>query len=186
MSRDASFAPDLHRRRRQRLLDALGDGLLLLSTAPEQRRNGDVLHEFRPGSDFHFLTGFPEPEAVLAAWRTGRGRHRAVLFVRPRDPAREIWDGPRHGVAGARARFGADEAHPIGELWHRVPDLVAAHDRMFHRLGADAAFDRRLLDAFAAIAQKRRRRQPAAHPTLPIPSYARITHVATGRSVVVR
>lgn len=67
MSRDASFAPDLHRRRRQRLLDALGDGLLLLPTAPEQRRNGDVLHEFRPGSDFHFLTGFPEPEAVLAA-----------------------------------------------------------------------------------------------------------------------
>ncbi|MFN6196858.1 MAG: aminopeptidase P N-terminal domain-containing protein [Planctomycetota bacterium] len=174
MSRDASFAPDLHRRRRQRLLDALADGHLLLPTAPEQRRNADLLHEFRPGSDFHFLTGFPEPEAVLAAWRTGRGRHRTVLFVRPRDPAREIWDGPRHGVAGARVRFGVDEAHPVAELWHRLPELAAAHGRMFHRLGADAAFDRRLLDAFAAIAQKRRRRQPAAHPTLqdPIPALA--------------
>lgn len=174
VSRDAVADPVLHRRRRQRLLDALGDGLLLLPTAPEQRRNGDVLHEHRPGSDFHFLTGFPEPEAVLAAWRTGRGRHRAVLFVRPRDPAREIWDGPRAGVAGAVRAFGADEAHPIGELWHRLPDLAGAHGRLFHRLGADPAFDRRLLDAFAALAQKRRRRQPAAHPAIedPIPALA--------------
>jgi Xaa-Pro aminopeptidase len=174
VSRDALFAPDLHRRRRQRLLDALGDGLLLLPTAPEQRRNGDVLHEYRPGSDFHFLTGFPEPEAVLAAWRIGRGRHHALLFVRPRDPAREVWDGPRQGVAGARARFGVDDAWPIGALWQQLPELLAPHARMFHRLGADAAFDRRLLEVFAAIAQKRRRRQPAAHPILqdPIPAIA--------------
>ena len=174
VSRDAVHDPALHRRRRQRLLDALGDGLLLLPTAPEQRRNGDVLHEHRPGSDFHFLTGFPEPESVLAAWRTGRGRHHAVLFVRPRDPAREIWDGPRAGVVGAVRAFGADEAHPIGELWHRLPDLAGAHARVLHRLGADPAFDRRLLDAFAALAQKRRRRQPAAHPAIedPIPALA--------------
>jgi len=174
VSRDAVADPVLHRRRRQRLLDALGDGLLLLPTAPEQRRNGDVLYEHRPGSDFHFLTGFPEPEAVLAAWRTGRGRHRAVLFVRPRDPVREVWDGPRAGVAGAVRAFGADAAHPIGELWHRLPDLSCDHARLFHRLGVDSAFDRRLLDAFATLAQKRRRRQPVAHPAIedPIPALA--------------
>ena len=169
MSRDAILDPVLHRQRRQRLLDTLGDGLLLLATAPESPRNGDVLHEFRPGSDFHFLTGFPEPEAVLAAWRTGRGRHHAVLFVRPRDPAREVWDGRRFGVQGAQRGFGVDEAFPFAELWQRLPGLAAARSRLFHRLGADPGFDRRLLDAFAALARKHRRRQLPMHPTIPDP-----------------
>lgn len=170
MSRDASVDPVVHRRRRQRLLDALGDGLLLLPTAPEQRRNGDVLHEYRPGSDFLWLTGFPEPEAVLVAWRTGR-THRAILFVRPRDPSREVWDGRRVGVKGAVRRFGVDRAHPIGELWQRLADLLEGHRRVFHRLGADAAFDRRLLDVLAVRAQKHRRRHPS-HPDLVDPTAA--------------
>lgn len=168
MSRDASVDPVVHRRRRQRLLDALGDGLLLLPTAPEQRRNGDVLHEYRPGSDFLWSTGFPEPEAVLVAWRTGR-THRAILFVRPRDPSREVWDGRRVGVKGAVRRFGVDRAHPIGELWQRLAELLEGQGRVFHRLGADAAFDRRLLDVLAARAQKHRRRHPS-HPDLVDPT----------------
>ncbi|MFO1031638.1 MAG: aminopeptidase P N-terminal domain-containing protein [Planctomycetota bacterium] len=174
MSRDASVDPVVHRRRRQRLLDALGDGLLLLSTAPEQRRNGDVLHEYRPGSDFLWLTGFPEPEAVLVAWRTGR-THRAVLFVRPRDPSREVWDGRRAGVKGAVRRFGVDRAHPIGELWQRLAELLEGQGRVFHRLGADAAFDRRLIDVLAARAQKHRRRHPS-HPDMVDPTAVLAAH----------
>lgn len=166
MSRDAILDPQLHRRRRQRLLDALGPGLLVVATAPETRRNGDVLHEFRPGSDFHRLTGFPEPEAVLLAWRTGPSQHRSVLFVRPRDPAREVWDGRRFGVAGAVRSFGVDAAHPIGELWQRLPRLAAAQPRLFHRLGVDPAFDRRLIEALVAHAERHRRRAPALHPPI--------------------
>ncbi len=174
VSRDAILVPRLHRARRQRLLNALGDGLLLVATAPESTRNGDVLHEYRPGSDFHFLTGFPEPDALLAAWRTGRDSHHAVLFVRPRDPAREVWDGRRFGVAGARRAFGADAAHPVASLWRELPAMLGRHARLFHRLGADAAFDRRLLDAFAALARQHRRRQPAMHPAIvdPVPAIA--------------
>lgn len=172
MSRDTVIDPALHRGRRNRLLESLGDGLLLLPTAREVPRNGDVSFEYRPGSDFHFLTGFPEPEAVLAAWRTGRGRHHAVLFVRPRDKAREIWDGRRHGVAGSRRTFGVDEAFPIDDLWRKLPELVGAHDRLFHRLGADAKFDAGLLECFAKLAHERRRRQPPAHPTITDPTPA--------------
>lgn len=174
VSRDALHEPELHHARRQRILDALGDGLLLLPTAPETTRNGDVLHEHRPGSDFHFLTGFPEPEAVLAAWRTGRGTHRSVLFVRPRDKEREIWDGRRHGVEGARRVFGVDEAHPIAELWSKLPALLGDKARLFHRLGGDAEFDRRLLLVFAAQAKKHRKRAVAAHPAIedPFPAIA--------------
>lgn len=152
------------------MLNALGDGLLLVSTAAETHRNGDVLHEYRPGSDFHFLTGFPEPEAVLAVRRTSRSSHHAVLFVRPRDGEREIWDGRRHGVDGARRRFGADEAHPIGELWQRLPTLLGEERKLFHRLGADPEFDRRMLAVFAAEARKHRRRAPPAHPTIEDPT----------------
>ncbi|MBL9078485.1 MAG: aminopeptidase P N-terminal domain-containing protein [Planctomycetes bacterium] len=164
----------MHAARRQRLLDRLGSGLLILPTAAETLRNGDVHHEYRPGSDFHYLTGFPEPEAVLAAWRTTKGRHHSVLFVRPRDPEREIWDGRRFGVDGARRRFGVDETFPIGELWQQLARLLPAHGRCFHRLGADAAFDRRLFDVFAADARRRRRQAPPAHPVLedPLPALA--------------
>jgi len=172
MSRDDTKDIALHRRRRQRLLDTLGDGLLLLSTAPETRRNGDVLHEYRPGSDFHFLTGFGEPESVLACWRTGKGRHHTVLFVRPRDPQREIWDGRRHGVAGARSRFGADEAFPIGELWRQMPRLLQGRTVLFHRLGVDSAFDHRLLGVLAHLSQANKKAFLPAHPTVvdPVPT----------------
>ncbi len=175
MSRDAVPDAELHRRRRQRLLDELGDGLLLLPTAPEVLRNGDVHFEYRPGSDFHFLTGFPEPDAVLVAWRTGRGRHRAELFVRQRDPAREIWDGKRHGTKGAVRSFGVDAAHPIAELGAKLPGLLAGHASLFHRLGQDQRFDQRLLEAFARLAVQQRRQQPAAHPAIvdPVPGIAR-------------
>lgn len=173
MSRDAHIDPKLHRQRRQQLLDALGDGVLLLSTAAETHRNGDVLHEFRPGSDFHFLTGFPEPGSLLVAWRLGRGRHRAVLFVRRRDKEREIWDGRRYGTAGALQHFGVDEAIASDELWQKLPELVRAK-RLFYRLGVDPAFDRRLLEMFAGVARQQRKRQPALHPTIedPVPTLA--------------
>jgi Xaa-Pro aminopeptidase len=171
VSRDAAPDVRLHRQRRQRLLDALGNGLLLLPTAREVLRNGDTHFDYRPGSDFHHLTGFPEPEALLAAWRTGVGRHRAVLFVRPRDKEREIWDGRRHGVRGALA-FGVDAAHPIASLWRELPALVGGHGRLFHRLGADARFDQRLLEMFAAEAFRQRKMQVPAHPTIQDPTPA--------------
>lgn len=175
MSRDASPDPILHRRRRQALLDALGDGLLLLPTANEASRNGDVHFEYRPGSDFHYLTGFPEPDAILAAWRTGKGKHRSVLFVRPRDPAREIWDGKRFGTAGAQARFGVDEAREFGAFWKDLPELLGPHGTLFHRLTVDATFDRRLLEACRAVAFQKRRRQPPLHPTITDPGPALAT-----------
>ena len=149
---------------------------MLLPTSREVLRNGDVHFEFRPGSDFHFLTGFPEPQAVLVAWRTGRGKHRSVWFVRPRDIEREIWDGRRSGVAGARRTYGADEAYPIEELWDRLPGLLGTHKTLFHRLGRDAAFDQRLLQVFATIAQRQRRQNAPAHPAIvdPTPAIAEL------------
>jgi len=167
-----TFGSDIHQKRRQRVLDALGDGLLLLPTAPEQLRNGDVHYPFRAGSDFHYLSGFHEPEAVLVAWRTGRGRHRAELFVRPRDRAREIWDGRRVGVAAAARRYGVDAAHAVTDLWRELARLLAPHGRLFFRLDADPAFDRRLFGVLAGNATRQRRANAPAHPTITDPGPA--------------
>jgi len=137
---------DRFRRRRERLLDAMAkdgdDAIAVLPAAPVYMRNQDTEHEYRQDSDFFYLTGLAEPSSVLVL--SARDR-RATLFVRPRDPDRETWDGPRAGVEGAKRDFGADEALPIGALDEELPKLVANHRRLYYRLGQDEAFDRVVL-----------------------------------------
>lgn len=151
-----------HARRRAKLLRKLGAGVLILPTSEHRLRNGDVHHEFRPASDFTYLCGFPEPEAVLVAWPEKRG-HRSVLFVLPRDREREMWDGRRHGVSGAVKNFGVDEAYPIGELWKKLPELIAGRRRIFFTLGRDRSFDERLLGVMKRSAWDARRSNPPLH-----------------------
>lgn len=174
-----SYVLPMHAKRRQRLLDSLGPGLLILPTASHQLRNGDVHYDFRPGSDFHYLTGFGEPDALLCAWRTGRGSHETALFVPPKDKTREIWDGPRLGVKAAVRTLGVDRAYPSDELWKHLPGLVEGHDTVFHTLGRDPAFDQRLMRVFGRLAEAGRRRNVPAHPSItdPQPQLARLRQI---------
>ena len=172
MSRDTQTDPDLHRLRRQRLLNALGPGVLLLPTAREVVRNGDVHHEYRPGSDFHYLTGFAEPQSVLVAWRIDRHSHHAILFVRERDPERETWDGPRYGVRGVTKAFGVDEGRAIGDLWRDLTELAPLDGRLFYTLGQDHDFDQKLMGAYAHARVRQRRTLLPAHPIFQDPEPA--------------
>ncbi|RLB45879.1 MAG: Xaa-Pro aminopeptidase [Deltaproteobacteria bacterium] len=139
--------------RRERLLSAMGAGVLVVPAAPVAIRNNDVEHAYRQDSDFFYLTGFDEPESVLILTNQ-HPEHQTVLFVRTRNPEREIWDGPRAGVDGAVSKFGADAAFPIDELASRLPDYLADVDRVHYRLGRDRSFDDRF---FAALDVVRRR-----------------------------
>ena len=161
---------DVHAARRQRLMRALGDGVLILPTAPHRLRNGDTHFEFRPGSDFWWLTGFEEPEALLVLKQQGAAPPHLTLFVRPRDPEREIWDGRRAGVSGARRRFGADAAFPLGELAKRLPGLLAGAPRIFHAVSRDAEHDAQLFAALQHNANRARRSAPPLHPPLVDPT----------------
>ncbi|MET0412614.1 MAG: aminopeptidase P N-terminal domain-containing protein, partial [Polyangiaceae bacterium] len=87
-------------RRRQRVQAAMKAGVLVVFAAEAKLRNNDVHYAFRQDSDFYYLTGFDEPDAVLVLASSSSGA-RSVLFVNPRDPEREIWDGKRLGVDGA-------------------------------------------------------------------------------------
>ena len=119
-------------------------GIAILPAAPVRMRNNDVEHDYRQDSDFHYLTGFPEPEAV-AVLVPGRAAAEYVLFVRDRDPLRETWDGRRAGPAGAVEKYGADDAFPISDIDEILPGLLENRDRVYYAMGTHPEFDQRVL-----------------------------------------
>lgn len=144
------------RARRERFLERLGAAVAIIpAAAPLVRSRGGELR-FRQDADFHYLTGFPEPDAV-AVLTPHDPEHRFTLFVRPRDPEREGWDGPRAGPEGARQQWGADAAYPLAELDARLGALVEPADRIVVALGRDAALDRRVATLLAGFRRTRPR-----------------------------
>lgn len=135
--------------RRERVLAAIHPGVLVIPSAPLAIRNNDVEHEYRQDSDLFYLTGFDEPESVLVLNSTSD--QPLALFVRPRDPEREVWDGARAGVEGAVSDFGADIAFPVAELSAKLPDLIQNTERVFYRLGKNRGFDDTLLGALDRV-----------------------------------
>jgi len=119
-----------------------GPSVAVFPATPVATRNHDVEHPYRAESDLFWLTGFEEPEAVAVLSTDGNP---LTLFVRPRDREREIWNGRRAGVEGAKTVFGADQAFTIDELDKELPGLVGAAKTLYYRLGSvDAAFDARI------------------------------------------
>ncbi len=136
-----------YRERRAALLrtmrDHAGGGLALVPTAPEAVRNRDSTYPYRPDSYFYYLSGFPEPEAVVALV-AGPDGDRHVLFCREKNEEREIWDGFRYGPEAAAEIFGFDEAHPIGALGEKLPELASDRPALFTPLGLFEPWDRRV------------------------------------------
>ena len=139
-------------RRRRRLMDRMGEGsIAIVPTSPARPRNRDVEFPFRPDSNFYYLTGFDEPEAV-AVLAPGREEGEFVMFCRERDPAAEQWHGARLGLEGVRERHGADETFPIADLDDVLPGLFEDKPRLCYAMGHHQEFDRRML---AWLAQAR-------------------------------
>jgi Xaa-Pro aminopeptidase len=141
--------------RRARYLKDMGRGVAVVPSAPVSIRNNDVEHEYRQDSDFYYLTGFDEPESVLIL-TTEHAEHRCVIFVRKRDKDREIWDGPRAGVDGAKTWLAADAAYPIGEFRERLPEYLSDVRRLHYRLAVNAEFDQIVFAAIEAVRRKAR------------------------------
>ncbi|WP_297831993.1 aminopeptidase P N-terminal domain-containing protein [Thermomonas sp.] len=135
----------LHAARRKRLMDLVGDAaIVVLAAAPERVRSRDTLYPYRQDSNFLYLTGFLEPDAVLALV-PGRRHGETILFCRERDPAREGWDGPRLGPERAGEELGVDDAYPISDIDDILPGLMEGRARAFYPLGLDAGFDLKLI-----------------------------------------
>lgn len=130
--------------RRRQLMQQMDGGIAIVPTNPHHTRNRDTEFPFRPHSDFQYLTGFAEPQAV-AVLIPGRAQGEFVLFCRERDPAKETWTGRRAGLEGARAQYGADDAFPITDLDDIMPGLLENRGRVFYSLGEHGEFDQRVL-----------------------------------------
>jgi len=143
-------------RRRAAFFDAMAtaspSAVAVLPAAPVFVRNNDVDHEYRQDSDFFYLTGFDEPESVLVLDAEER---KSTLFVRPRDREREVWDGPRAGVDGAK-ELGADASFVVSELDEKLPNLLQNRRRVYYHLGATRRFDDRVLGAIDRVRGRQR------------------------------
>lgn len=135
---------EYQRRRRALLRLAQEDAILILPAAPERIRSHDTHHPYRQDSDFWYLTGFPEPEAVLVLV-PGRAHGETLLFCRERHPERERWDGPRAGPEGAVAEYGIDDAYPIDDIDEILPGLLEGRSRVYYHFGRDPGFDLKLI-----------------------------------------
>ncbi|HEX8979908.1 MAG TPA: aminopeptidase P N-terminal domain-containing protein [Parasulfuritortus sp.] len=157
-------APDreLYRQRRRRVMKAMAEGVMVIATAPEAVRNRDAYYPYRPDSYFWWLTGFPEPEAVVVL--VAGKRPKQYLFCREKNPEREIWDGFRWGPKDARAAYGFDAAWPIEQLDRRLPGLLENQPQVSYLIGQNPAWDNRVAGWLNSVRDKARTgvRAPAA------------------------
>jgi Xaa-Pro aminopeptidase len=132
-------------RRRKQLMETMGSrAIAIIPTAQVRIRNRDVEFPFRADSDFYYLTGFSEPEAV-AVLVPNRPQGEYILFCRERDPEREAWDGLRAGLEGATELYGADDAFPFSDMDDILPGLLENKARVYYTMGQDADFDHRVV-----------------------------------------
>ncbi len=143
-------------KRRQRLMAQMEpNSIAVLPASPVCIRNASVEYKYRPDSDFYYLSGFAEPEAVIVLI-PGREHGEYVLFCRERDPEREQWDGLRAGQEGAVAVYGADDAFPISDIDEILPGLLEGRERVYYSVGKNSQFDQQLMDWVNSIRSKAR------------------------------
>lgn len=148
-------------RRRRELMDNMEENsIAILPAAPERRRNRDIDHLYRQDSDFWYLSGFPEPEAVMALI-PGREHGEFVVFCRERNRDMETWHGYRSGPEGAVKDYGADDAFPVSDIDEILPGLIEGRDRVYYDMGRDTDFDRQVMSWVNSIRAKVR---SGAHP----------------------
>ncbi|HEY0199702.1 MAG TPA: aminopeptidase P N-terminal domain-containing protein [Rhodanobacter sp.] len=150
-----AIASDEFARRRRQLMQMAGeDAVLLVAAAPERMRNADAAWPYRQDSDFHYLAGFPESDAVLALL-PGRRHGEVVLFCRERDPARERWHGESIGTERAVGDYGMDDAFPIDDIDDILPGMIEGRGRVYCHFGREPDFDAQLLGWMRRLRQLR-------------------------------
>jgi Xaa-Pro aminopeptidase len=147
------------------------NSVAIIPAAREATRSNDTHYRFRQDSDFFYLTGFEEPEAI-AVIKPGEA-HEYTLFVRPRDPEREIWDGRRAGVEGAKSEFGAQEAFRVEEFDGKLREILDGAEVLYYRLGVQHDLDEKIV---REISNMRGLNRKPIHPPTTIIDPATIIH----------
>ena len=139
-----------YRQRRDALMSKIGNGTAIFRSAPMAVMHNDVEYAYRQDSDFFYLTGLNEAEAV-AVLAPHHQEHKFILFVQPKDITKEVWSGYVTGVDAAKEKYGADEAYPINELNEKLPQYLIDADKIYYRLGRDKAFNNTVLNHYQRL-----------------------------------
>jgi len=134
--------------RRKKFMERMDAGVALFRNPPAGRE------KYHPDSDFYYLTGFEEPNAVCLL-TPEHDEHKCVLFVQPKDPKAEIWTGRRSGVEGAKDQFGVDEAHPIDKIDENLPKYLDNVSKIYYRMGKDEDFNQKVIDLIKSYQSRR-------------------------------
>ncbi len=141
-------------RRRKNLMSLMEpNSIAIVPSAKEQPRSRDTEYPFRQDSDFYYLSGFEEPEAVLVLI-PGREHGQFVMFCRENDPAMELWHGYRAGVEGVCELHAADDAFPIGDIDEILPGLLEGRERVYYSMGRSIDFDQHIMSWVNRIRSK--------------------------------
>jgi Xaa-Pro aminopeptidase len=159
---DALHQPAVFAERRARFVAALGSASAVIPAAPLAVHHADCEWPFRQNSDFWYLTGFDEPDAVALFLPHRPEGERFVLFVQPREASAEVWHGFRWGTEGAVSRFGADLAHPISELAERLADYLRGSEGIAFRVGKHPTVEPLVIAAWAGQLDRAPRQGHAA------------------------
>jgi Xaa-Pro aminopeptidase len=144
--------PTIYAKRRTQLQKSMQKGIAIVPTSPEVPRNADTHYGYRHDSNFYYLSGFTEPEAVLVL--VAGDEPRSILFCREKNLEREIWDGHRYGPDAAREQFGLDAAYSVEQLDEKLAELMGDQPALFYPLGGDAAWDQRIIRIRGEVRQK--------------------------------
>lgn len=155
-----TLVAEAYRRRHDLMGQMEPDSIALVSAAPQATRSNDTEYPYRQNSDFFYLTGFEEHDAVLALI-PGREQGEAVLFCQERDKTRELWDGILLGPERAAEALQVDDAFPINDIDEILPGLIEGRERVYYAMGRDPKFDQRVTDWVNTI---RSRVRTGAHP----------------------
>lgn len=135
------------------------NSIAIIPAAHEATRSYDTEYRFRQDSDFWYLTGFPEPDAVAII--DPASKQPFTLYVRPRDLEMETWFGRREGTEGAVKNYGADKAFPIEKFDGDLAKIVDGHEKLYYRFAVDKALDQKILEY---LSTQRVRRLKTAYP----------------------
>lgn len=139
-----------YQERRKRLMSSIGTGVAVFTSAPYAVMHNDVEYVYRQDSDFYYLTGFNESNAV-AVFAPNHQEHNFILFVQPKDLTQEIWTGYRVGVDGAKELYGADIVYPIHELEEKLPEYLVTGDRIYYHFGRNELLNDKIIKHWRSL-----------------------------------
>lgn len=139
----------------KKFIEAIGrDSIAIIPAAHEATRSYDTEYRFRQDSDFMYLTGFPEPDAIAVIDPASR-KNPYTLYVRPRNLEMETWFGRRQGTEGAVKNYGADKSVSIDKFASDLGKLLDGHDKLYYRFGVDQKLDLAIIKYLSAQRQRR-------------------------------